>query len=32
MQVIRTWCELKLWHVQFNITNKATLIAAQKDE
>jgi formate C-acetyltransferase len=31
MQVIRTWCELKLWHVQFNIINKATLLAAQKD-
>jgi formate C-acetyltransferase len=31
MQVIRTWCELKLWHVQFNIINKQTLLAAQKD-
>ncbi|HTY85826.1 MAG TPA: pyruvate formate lyase family protein [Candidatus Acidoferrum sp.] len=31
MQVIRTWCELKLWHVQFNILNRATLLAAQKD-
>ena len=31
MQVIRTWSDLKLWHVQFNILNKATLLAAQKD-
>jgi pyruvate formate-lyase/glycerol dehydratase family glycyl radical enzyme len=31
MQIIRTWCELKLWHVQFNILNRATLLAAQKD-
>ncbi|MFO1146744.1 MAG: pyruvate formate lyase family protein [Alsobacter sp.] len=31
MQVIRTWCELKHWHVQFNIINKATLLAAQKE-
>ncbi|MGF7186951.1 formate C-acetyltransferase, partial [Desulfitispora alkaliphila] len=28
---IRTWCDLKLWHVQFNIINKETLLAAQKD-
>lgn len=27
---IRTWCDLKLWHVQFNVVNKDTLIAAQK--
>lgn len=31
MQVIRTWCDLKLWHLQFNIINKATLLAAQKE-
>jgi pyruvate-formate lyase len=31
MQVIRTWCELKHWHVQFNIINKVTLLAAQKE-
>jgi len=31
MQVIRTWSELKHWHVQFNILNRATLLAAQKD-
>ncbi|WP_089608549.1 (2S)-3-sulfopropanediol dehydratase [Dehalobacterium formicoaceticum] len=28
---IRTFCDLKLWHVQFNIVNKATLLAAQDD-
>lgn len=28
---IRTWCDLKLWHVQFNIINKETLLAAQRD-
>ncbi|EHQ91480.1 (2S)-3-sulfopropanediol dehydratase [Desulfosporosinus youngiae] len=28
---IRTWCDLKLWHIQFNIVNKETLIAAKKD-
>jgi len=31
MQVIRTWSNLKLWHVQFNILNRETLLAAQKD-
>ena len=31
MQLIRTWCELKHWHVQFNIINIGTLLAAQKD-
>jgi len=31
MQIIRTWSELKHWHVQFNILNRATLLAAQKD-
>lgn len=31
MQIIRTWCNLKHWHVQFNILNKDTLLAAQKD-
>ena len=31
MQIIRTWCNLKLWHLQFNIINRNTLIAAQKD-
>jgi formate C-acetyltransferase len=31
MQIIRTWCNLKLWHVQFNIINRDTLLAAQAD-
>lgn len=31
MQFIRTWQDLKHWHVQFNIVNKETLLAAQKD-
>ena len=31
MQIIRTWSELKHWHVQFNIINRETLLAAQKD-
>jgi len=28
---IKTWCDLKLWHIQFNIINKETLLAAKKD-
>ncbi len=28
---IRTWCDLKLWHMQFNVINRETMIAAQKD-
>jgi formate C-acetyltransferase len=28
---IRTWCDLKLWHVQFNVINQQTLVAAQKN-
>lgn len=31
MQIIRTWSSLKHWHIQFNIFNKETLLAAQKD-
>ena len=31
MQIIRHWCSLKLWHVQFNVINRDTLLAAQKD-
>jgi formate C-acetyltransferase len=31
MNMIRTWCDLKLWHLQFNIVNRETLLAAQKD-
>jgi formate C-acetyltransferase len=28
--LIRSWSDLKLWHIQFNIVNAATLQAAQK--
>ncbi len=28
---IKTWCDLKLWHLQFNVINKSTLLAAKKD-
>jgi formate C-acetyltransferase len=28
---IKTLCDLKLWHIQFNIINRDTLLAAQKD-
>lgn len=28
---IRTFCDLHLWHMQFNIINKETLLAAQRD-
>lgn len=28
---IRSWCDLKLWHLQFNIINKETLLAAKKN-
>jgi len=28
---IKTWCDLRLWHVQFNVINRETLLAAQKD-
>ncbi|QJT07988.1 glycyl radical protein [Oceanidesulfovibrio marinus] len=31
IDLIRTWCDLKLWHLQFNIVNKQTLLAAQED-
>jgi pyruvate formate-lyase/glycerol dehydratase family glycyl radical enzyme len=31
MQIIRTWSSLKHWHVQFNILNRETLLAAQKE-
>lgn len=31
MNIIRTWCDLKLWHLQFNIVNRQTLVAAQKE-
>jgi Pyruvate-formate lyase len=29
--MIRSWCDLKLWHLQFNIINQATLLAAKKN-
>lgn len=29
--MIRTWCDQKHWHIQFNIINRDTLIAARKD-
>ena len=28
---IRAWCHLKLWHLQFNIINRETLLQAQQD-
>lgn len=28
--LIRAWCKLKLWHLQFNIINRETLLKAQK--
>lgn len=28
---IRAFCDLKLWHIQFNVINKETLLAAQRD-
>ena len=31
IDIIRTWCDLRLWHLQFNIVNKETLLAAQKE-
>lgn len=30
VQFIKTWCDLKLWHLQFNIINRETLVEAQK--
>ncbi|MDR1656578.1 MAG: glycyl radical protein [Deltaproteobacteria bacterium] len=31
VEFIRSFVDLKLWHVQFNVINQDTLIAAQKD-
>ena len=31
MSLIRTACDLKMWHLQFNIVNSKTLIEAQKN-
>lgn len=28
---IRTFCDLKVWHVQFNVINRSTLLAAKQD-
>lgn len=28
---IQTWRDLRLWHLQFNVINRSTLLAAQKD-
>jgi formate C-acetyltransferase len=30
MAFIRTFCDLKLWHVQFNVVNRQTLLEAQQ--
>ena len=30
-QGFRTFVDLKLWHIQFNVVNRETLLAAQKD-
>jgi pyruvate formate-lyase/glycerol dehydratase family glycyl radical enzyme len=31
MSLIRTACDMKMWHIQFNIINRDTLVAAQQD-
>ena len=31
ISLIRAFCDLKLWHLQFNIINRETLLAAQKE-
>ena len=31
MSFLRTWIDLKLWHIQFNVINKDTLLAARKN-
>ena len=31
VSLIRAFCDLKLWHLQFNIINRETLLAAQHD-
>ncbi len=31
MALIRSACDLKMWHLQFNIVNKETLLAARED-
>ncbi len=29
--LIKVWCDLKLWHIQFNVINRETLLAAKAD-
>jgi pyruvate-formate lyase len=29
-QFIRAWCDMKFWHIQFNVINKDILVEAQK--
>jgi formate C-acetyltransferase len=31
MALIRTVCDMKMWHIQFNIINRETLLAAQEN-
>jgi len=31
MALIRAVCDMKMWHIQFNIINRETLLAAQED-
>jgi formate C-acetyltransferase len=31
MAIVRAWCDAKLWHVQFNVLNRQTLLDAQKN-
>ena len=31
MSLIRAWCDLKLYHVQFNIINRETMEKAQQE-
>ena len=30
-EFIRSWCDLRLWHIQFNVINRETLEAARDD-
>ena len=30
-QFLRTFCDLKLWHLQFNVINRETMLKAQKE-
>jgi pyruvate formate-lyase/glycerol dehydratase family glycyl radical enzyme len=29
-ELIRAWCDMKFWHIQFNVINRETLIEARK--